>query len=386
VLVWVHGGGFVSGAGSSYDGARLAARGDVVVVTVTYRLGPWGFLDLTSGDEPGGANLGLLDLVAALRWVRDIVAAFGGDPGRVTLFGESAGAMCVGALLAVPAARGLFHRAVLQSGAASTVRGPATADRVRDRYLALLGRDPAGASTEELAHAAENLLASPARPAEGAVADDPFVPTIDGIVLPEDPLVAVAAGSCRDVPLLVTWCRDEVELFFLVDPGTVPARLERRAGSVLGAEVWRGLIDLYVADLGGDPVAARSALLTDAVWALPALRLAAAANQGGGRAWAARFDHAVGGPGRPVMHTADLALTWGRADAASADPDRRAAAFWQDALFAFARAGDPATSGLIGWSAYDPEDEATLLISPEPRVVARPGGRRHAAWAGLPLP
>src|SRR5579863_10236654 len=131
VMVWIHGGGFTIGAGSQeiYNGAVLAKRGDSVIVTINYRLGPLGFLrlnDVTQGRIPSSGNEGLLDQIAALQWVRDNIAEFGGDPDNVTIFGESAGGMSVGAILAMPSARGLFHKAIPQSGACHT---GATADR-----------------------------------------------------------------------------------------------------------------------------------------------------------------------------------------------------------------------------------------------------------------
>jgi len=377
VLVWFHGGGFVSGAGSSFDGARLAARGDAVVITFNHRLGPWGHLELAAGH--GAPNLALLDQIALLRWVRDAVAAFGGDPERVTVFGESAGAMYLGALLGAAPARGLFHRAVLQSGAAHHIRDAAGAAAARDRYLRLLGCPPADASTGDLLRAGEALLA------ESALTDgaDPFGPSVDGMVVARPPLDAVAAGSARDVPLVVTWCRDEAELFLTLAPDIVPVQVERRARRTLGADRWRDLLDHYSRDFGG-PAAGRSALLTDAMFALPATRLAAAACAAGGRAWALRFDPVT--PGRPAMHGADLPLTWGPADAHGPTPGRRAAASWQDALLAFASSGDPASRGLPPWPPYDPDRRATMLLGVVPEVVERPGGRRHAAWSGLPLP
>ncbi|MBL7626378.1 carboxylesterase family protein [Frankia sp. CN6] len=395
VLVWIHGGGFVSGAGSSFDGARLAARGDVVVVTANYRLGPFGHLALAQpgpggADEAGGANLALLDQIAVLRWVRSAAAAFGGDPGRVTLFGESAGAMCVGALLAAPAARGLFHRAVLQSGAVQHVRDRAAGARARRRVVDLLGRRPAEASTAELVRAGEALLAETTGPGDvpGATPGaepgaEPFLPTVDGVVLPEAPMAAIAAGSCREVPLLVTWCRDEVNLFLALAPEVIPPALEARARAALGARRWGELLALYAADRG-DPAAGRSALLTDAMFGLPAIRLADAAHAAGGPVWTLRFDHVPADDPRGVMHGADLPLTWGRADAAG--PHGHVAALWQDALLAFARDGDPSTEGLPAWPRYDPDRQPTLLFGATPRVVDHPGGRCHEAWAGLPLP
>src|ERR671916_3207496 len=146
VLVWIHGGAFVNGSGSTpwYDGTSFAARGDVVCVTINYRLGALGFLHL---DDLGGeayassGNVGLLDQVAALRWVRDNIEAFGGDPANVTVFGESAGAMSIGALLGMPAARGLFRRAIPQSGAANHVSSRDTATGVALDLLDAVGLD-----------------------------------------------------------------------------------------------------------------------------------------------------------------------------------------------------------------------------------------------------
>jgi len=375
VLVWLHGGGFVSGAGSSFDGARLAARGDAVVVTINYRLGPWGFLPLPGPHSPaalGEANLALLDQVAALRWVRAAAAAFGGDPERVTVFGESAGAICIGALLAAPAAAGLFHRAVLQSGTAHQVRALADGTATGRRFVQLLGRPAAEASTAELVRAGEALLAEPG---------NHFLPNIDGAVLPEPPLAAVAGGSCRDVPLLVTWCRDEIELFLALAPDVVPAAEEARVRAALGDDRWHRLLARYAEEHGAG---ARSALLTDVAFTLPAARLADAAHAAGGRVWTLRFDHAGGGA--PVAHGADLPLTWGRADAASSDPGHRAGALWQDALLAFARAGDPATAALPAWPRHDPDRRPTMLLNASPRVVERHDDRVRAAWSGLPLP
>ncbi|HMH77228.1 MAG TPA: carboxylesterase family protein, partial [Candidatus Udaeobacter sp.] len=159
VLVWIHGGAFVLGSGSQmlYDGATLARRGDVVLVTVNYRLGALGFLRLRDrfGERlPASGNEGLLDQVAALEWVRDEIAAFGGDPGNVTIFGESAGAMSCATLLGMPRARGLFHRAILQSGAANYLWPRATASRIADQVLT----DLAVASPEDLHAAAPGRL------------------------------------------------------------------------------------------------------------------------------------------------------------------------------------------------------------------------------------
>src|SRR5258708_5850718 len=166
VMVWIHGGAFIWGAGDTpwYDGTKFAVHGDVVVVTINYRLGPFGFLhlaDLFDGAFAGSGNAGLLDQIAALEWVRECIAAFGGDPDRVTVFGESAGAGSVGALLGTPAARGLFRAAIPQSGAASWVSTRERATDIAARVVENLGVR-AGDS--------EALLAAPPDAGPGSVA------------------------------------------------------------------------------------------------------------------------------------------------------------------------------------------------------------------------
>jgi para-nitrobenzyl esterase len=231
VMVWIHGGSFTGGSGSGgfYRGGVLAREHDVVVVTVNYRLGLLGFLGHPALAEPGQtwldgvpwdgwANWGVADQVAALAWVRDHIAGFGGDPGNVTVFGESAGAMCVSALLAVPAAAGLFHRAVAQSGPPFTSSAARAVERA-ERFAAQLGvpctRDGLGAVPAGHLVAAVTELERQ----EGAASGLQLMPVVDGGLLDRTPLDAVADGSVADVPLLVGTTRDEWTLFALGDPG-----------------------------------------------------------------------------------------------------------------------------------------------------------------------
>jgi len=241
VLVWLHGGAFVMGAGSSlvYDGARLARLGDVVVVTLNYRLGALGFLALAD-IAPGAGfeeNLGLRDQIAALEWVRDNIAAFGGEPANVTLFGESAGAMSVGALLGSKRAHGLFARAIAQSGAADHCSSRAEAARVATTFLAALGLAPGEAA--RLAELPVTALLAAQRETMLRLALTlrrlPFQPVVDGDLLPEPPLAAITAGAARGVPLLVGTNRDEWNLFLL---GDAKARTLDEAGLRRRFERW----------------------------------------------------------------------------------------------------------------------------------------------------
>ena len=218
VMVWIHGGGFVGGSGASglYQGQALAARGDVVIVTINYRLGILGFLahpglaDPEAGDAAG--NWGLLDQVAALNWVHDNIPAFGGDPNNVTIFGESAGGMSVADLLAVPGARELFHRAIAQSGPPNAVP-MAKAEETAAKLLAELGvADLRDVPVPVLLEAQATLVA------ERRGGPLPLTPVVDGVVLPSRPQDAMADGSAADVPLLIGTNRDEFKMFLVADP------------------------------------------------------------------------------------------------------------------------------------------------------------------------
>ncbi|TGD88164.1 carboxylesterase/lipase family protein [Mycolicibacterium sp. CH28] len=213
VMVWVHGGAYIFGSGSQplYNGSVLAGGSDVVVVTINYRLGALGFLDFSAAGFD--SNVALRDVLAALRWVRDNIAGFGGDPDRVTLFGESAGAGIVTTLLAVPEAAGLFSRAIAQSSPATSVYDSSRGASVADLVLHRLGmtaqeahRAPVEALVDASAHAFDHVpTASPGRLA--------FVPTVDGDLVPDYPVTIAKAGKTHPVPLLIGTNKDEAALF-----------------------------------------------------------------------------------------------------------------------------------------------------------------------------
>ena len=241
-MVWIHGGAFVNGTGAIpwYDGANFVRHGDVVVVSINYRLGALGWLYLGQLDPAfaTSGNHGLLDQIAALRWVHDNIAGFGGDPDNVTVFGESAGAMSVGTLLGTPAAAGLFAKAIAQSGAAHNITSAADAASVTDAFVTALGGGGIEAiltaPPERLLQAqqtvSEAMVAGRLRRAVTSASGLPFGPVVDGSVLPRPPLEAVADGSAASVPLLTGTTSDEWNLFGLADRtvedhGTVVRRL-----------------------------------------------------------------------------------------------------------------------------------------------------------------
>ncbi|TCC02836.1 carboxylesterase/lipase family protein [Kribbella soli] len=286
VMVFIHGGSFTSGSGalSVYDGTRFARDG-VVLVTINYRLGADGFLWF--GD--GTPNLGLLDQIAALTWVRDNIDGFGGDPGNVTIFGESAGAMSVCTLLAMPAAEGLFHRAIAQSGAGHNTISPESARLVGTRLAAALGTAPTREAIADVPVpqllAAQDMLsqqvsAKPRAKRWGDVARTllPFSPVVDGDLLPGAPLDRIRAGAAADVDLLIGTNSEEARLFLV--PTGVAARMNTPllyAAAALRFGLPVSGVRRYRANrpgaTAGDVLAA---VMTDSYYRIPAIRLAEA--------------------------------------------------------------------------------------------------------------
>lgn len=385
VMVWIHGGGFVNGSNSVpiYDGTAFARDG-VVLVGVNYRLGAEGFLLL-----PGGTpDLGLLDQVAALRWVQENVAAFGGDPGNVTVFGESAGAMSIGALLAMPAAEGLFRRAVLQSGAGHHAVSALTATRVAG-YAA----EQLGVPVEALREVPppQLLQAQQALSAQAATAPDPgrwgeivanamvFEPVVDGEVLPDLPIRRIAQGAGAEVDVLVGSNRDEHRLF-LVPTGTTDRTTDAELAMVAGAY---GLpaeaVERYRAERpGASPGMVLADVMTDWFFRIPALRLAEAH----GRAHVYEFDW--GSPavdGRlGACHALELPFVFDTLDGAEAlvgtAPPRELAREMHRAWVAFATTGDP------GWEPYG-ERRRVRRFADTVETVSDPRGELRELWTGV---
>lgn len=221
VMVWFHGGGYAYGSGGwpAYDGRNLAEKGNVVVVTVNHRLNVFGYLylgDRFGEDFAASGNAGNLDLVASLEWVRDNIAAFGGDPGKVTIMGESGGGSKVSHMLATPAANGLFHRAVIQSGPGVTSGRKEKAAELAEKFLAEAGADTLDALR---ALPADEILAAAGRAQAGrSRAEGGFGPIVDGVVLERDPFVPTAHEMSKEVPVLIGWNKDEMTLFTAAQP------------------------------------------------------------------------------------------------------------------------------------------------------------------------
>lgn len=389
VLVWIHGGMFTKGSGSvaGYRGASFARDG-VVCVTINYRLGAEGFLYL--GD--GTANLGLLDQVAALEWVQGNIAAFGGDPGKVTVAGQSAGAMSIITLMAMPRARGLFRQAVTQSGAAAQALTTETAAGVASRLAESLGVAPTRDAFSEvpagrLAGAASVLLEEvQSAPDPATWGSLPFALVVDGHSLPDHPLDALRRGAGSGVRLLAGWNRDDVRIG-LVPTGMIDIVDEPALSAVaaaLGAP--DGTVGLYrAARPGASSGDLLAVVATDCLIRIPAIRVAEACLEvGEADTWMYRFDH--GSPsfaGRlGAAHAVEIPYVFDLLDEESSRaligdaPPQVVADTAHGAWVRFVADGDP------GWPRYDIADRATGLIDEGITVAGDPDGAEREVWAG----
>jgi para-nitrobenzyl esterase len=354
-------------------------------VTVTYRVGALGFAAIP-GCPP---NRGLLDQVEALRWVRDNIGAFGGDPGNVTVFGESAGGGSILHLVAMPSSRGLFGRAIVQSGATDYTLARDQAASVAAQFLSALDGDPQSAPVERvLAAQNEAMLAGFA-----TVGPMPFHPFVDGDVIASRPMSAMPHS---DVDLLIGTTRDEMRMF--LDPSAVDLdrdRLTRRAERYLASlgapEEAASLVALYDDDphlpTAGD---VWSAIQTDGEMRRPADAMAEA-HAGNTRAtFVYRFDEPLAGrlAHLRACHAADLPYPFGSVDrlgwAEVLGPGAPALAeAVQSAWVAFARDGNPSCDELGPWPAYDTARRATMLLAAQSRLVDDPDASRRGRWAEL---
>ena len=397
VLVWIHGGGWLIGSGRLHDGTSLATLGDVVVVTLNYRLGAFGFLHLAElGDEVYAAsgNCGILDQVAALQWVQDNIAAFGGDPYRVTVFGESAGAMSIGTLLALSAAQGLFQQAILQSGTVGPVKSSTEATTLARTFLKILDVRPEALSTLEQISADRLIEAASALPDwQGTTGEGDtihFAPVIDGVILPQPPLQAIASGVAKHIPMIIGTTKDECLFYPFADPTWREADeetlIQRVKHQVDGA--WSDVAPFYLQEHpDGQPLLKRLlSLLTFDQFTFPAIQLAEAQVQQGAPVWAYRFDwHSplFGG----AAHTLDRIFVWNLAEnptiqQMTGDAPERAqlAQQMQRAWIAFARHGDPAIPELPIWSRYSLERRATMLFDRESTIQNDPDAQARQIW------
>jgi para-nitrobenzyl esterase len=380
-----------------YDGTKFATRGDVVVVTINYRLGSFGFLHLSDlfGDEVAGSgNVGLLDQVAALEWVRDCIEAFGGDPERVTIFGESAGAGSVATLLGMPAARGLFDAAIPQSGAASWFATPDRATAITRVVIEALGVKP-GDLDGLYAKTTEEIIAAQA--SVGLETDGnglPFQPVVDGVSLPQPALNAIAEGNATGVRLLVGTNNDEMTLFGLMDPALTSldeAGILARVAPYWGTEGAAELMATYRRTM---PEASIQelwiAIATDALFRIPAIKLAER-QLAHGPVWSYLFtwETPVFGGMLKSTHAVEIPFVFDNLGEAGSEMftgtgEERAAIArrMHDAWIAFARDGSPQHDAIPEWPQYDTTRRATMRIDTEWEVIDDPQPETRHLWDG----
>ena len=405
VMVWVHGGAYVLGSAAQplYDGRTLARDGDAVIVTISYRLGAFGFLDLSGFTTPSttfDSNVGLRDVLFALHWVRDNIAGFGGSPVRVTLFGESAGGGVVTTLLASPAAAGLFSAAIAQSSPATSVYDSARSRGVAERYLQLLGvaTDEVDrlveAPTAELLAAAKTLFDEVPLRTPGTLA---FAPIVDGDVVPDNPVKLAREGRTHPVPLIIGTNEHEAALFRFMKSPLMPITPEaiRAMFDQIAAEqpeLQLPTEDELGATYRGRGKAPGLAVARDLGFRMPSLWFAEG-HAAAAPAYVYRFDWAT-----PMLrllrlggaHATELPYVWGNLVAGPRDPtfklgglrvgaavSKRMRTRWLN----FAAHGEP--RGLAGepeWRPYRSTDRAALVIDKSDAVVTDLDGHLLRAW------
>jgi para-nitrobenzyl esterase len=406
VFVWIHGGAFNAGSGIEpvYNGTSFARDG-VVCVTINYRLGVQGFLHLADHfpQFPDSGNLGILDQVAALEWVQANIAAFGGDPARVTIAGESAGGMSVATLLALPAAKGLFAQAIPQSGAGHNGIEAGTASKIALDFLGRIGVRPGDAdallalSSEQLLEAQAAMVGELMTSGQSDLYGDPsaiamaFQPTYGTAVLPERPIDAIRAGSSADVPVLTGTTMEE-SLVFVVAMAAMfgDEKLHQVAANLFGDPAkGDAAIAQYKAARADRPAhEAIAAMETDRMFRVPAVRLADAQSSHNPNVWMYRFDWRtpVFGGMIGACHALELPFAFDTLDSSLAamfcgpDAPQSVADAMHAAWVAFVTHGDPGHAGIPTWPRYEPGMRQTMHFAAACAVDSQPNAAELALW------
>ncbi|HKE74454.1 MAG TPA: carboxylesterase/lipase family protein [Acidimicrobiales bacterium] len=405
VMVWIHGGAYIygSGADEGTDG-RAFARDGVILVTINYRLGALGFLHAGSLDDryaEASGNYGLADQIAALRWVQDNIANFGGDPGNVTIFGCSAGGTYVSTLLGCPAAQGLFAKVISQSAGGAPLFGfsPDLAVPVAQIVLDKLGvptADLPSVPYKRIVDAQVELLAEINRGERDDVFGEqsiPFVPLVGGDLLPSAAIDAVGAGVGADVDLVIGTCRDEMTTFELMAEmtGSSVGVAARPWGAA--ADIQQRINGVYDATQEPDsPIAVSTSISTDRLFRVPSLRLADAHVAAGGSTRVYMFGWRSPAFGGRVGASHGLECPFVFDNFGSpmmsmmlgGEPPQGLAAAVHGSWAAFAKTGDPAATGAVAsWPAYDTETRMTMVFDETSAAVPDPHGERRRVWDGV---
>jgi len=403
VLFFIHGGAFVTGTGASLDGSRLALRGNVVVVSLNYRLGILGFLYLP--EEAGASsNVGLQDMAYALRFVKDNIAQFGGDPDHIMIFGESAGGFAVASLLAMPSAKGLFHKALLQSGAAHPLgMNPESAVRVHEKLVEHLGMAKGDLQALRRIPVEEIIKAQIAiMPVSGGFTEDRPLrlgPVVDQQVLPEHPLAAIGKGYAQEIPVFVGSNLDETKLWTLLNPEAEKigeAGLKKALKEIVAMagkeEKWgERLLEIYRRNQK-TPRDILDAITTDYMFRIPSIRLAERQSQHQKNTYMYLFTwpSPFKGGRYGAMHALELGFVFGvlLGTEVGIFPKKDGetetlSGIMMDTWIAFAKSGTPNNPAIPVLAPYSPDKRATVIFDKEIKVVDDPYGEERAVWEGL---
>ena len=389
VMFWLHGGGFTSGSGSisSYDGSALCRRGDVVVVTINHRLNALGCLYLGDlhEDFADSGTVGQLDQILALQWVRENIEAFGGDPNCVTIFGESGGGAKVSALLAMPPARGLFHRAIIQSGPGLKMAERGDAAVVAEQTLAALGIAPADVHKMQKLDPMVIIKAAfaAAMSHRGSSKLGPFTPVVDGRSLPRHPFHPDAPALSRDIPILVGTTKDEMTLFMVMEPNFgdwTEAEARERFTTMLGQKGPEAYEMIRRIRPSNEPTHLVSSMATASFVWMDSIRLTERkAEQNASPAYMYRLDWET-----PIAngllkspHGLDVGLVFDNVQAedrtllGNGPEPAKIAAVMSQAWINFARSGDPSQPG-FAWPRYDANARQTMIFDVNSHIVSDP--------------
>ena len=389
VMVWIHGGGFGFGAANDpmYDGASLARNENVVVVSLNHRLNAMGYLNLgpaAERDHAGAVNVGQLDIVQALQWVRANIARFGGNPDNVTVFGQSGGGAKVSTLLAMPAAVGLFQKAIIESGAVPKALTSEEALAQRDKLLAKLNLQPG--DVLKLRDVPIDQLTA-AIDAVGALS---FKPWVDGQVIPRHPFTPDASATARNLPLMVGTARDEATAILAANPNWLKmdeAMVRAATAPLVGPANVDRAISLYKARRPADtPPQLYASIFTDFGFTHSAQIVVTRQAASGAKVWAFRTDWQS-----PVLngvlrapHAVELPFLFDTVAAApglvGTVPQPGMVRLFQHSFAAFARTGNPNAPGLPTWPSYDAERRSTFIYDVHPHVVSDPDPALRLFW------
>jgi para-nitrobenzyl esterase len=369
VMVWIYGGGFGIGMTSTptYDGANLARKG-VVLVSVAYRLGPMGFLahpELSKESGKGSGAYGIQDQIAGLKWVRENIAQFGGDPSKVTIFGESAGGMSVGMLVTSPMARGFFQRAISESGGAMGTRGTnlKTAEEQGKAYLSKLG--------------ANDIKAARALSAETIQKDTKgmgsFRPVADGETIVENPYETFEAGKFSDTPILVGTNSNEGGLF--VTQITTSTGFERMIRSSYGASA-EDILKVYPHDMEAEATRSAKDIMRDSTFAWSTWAWAKMqSTKGKNKAFVYYFDHRTPASPDGANHAAEISYVFGNLGGmggGNGTEDKALSELISSYWINFAKKGNPNGPGLPVWLAFDGKEQKTMIFDKTPSARPHP--------------